>query len=29
MTADRMRWQAKDDAENVSVYVRVESLPEL
>ena len=29
MTADRMRWQAKDDAENVSVYVRVEYLPEL
>ena len=29
MTADRMRWQAKDDNQNVSVYVRVESLPEL
>ena len=29
MTADRMRWEAKDDKQNVSVYVRVESLPEL
>ena len=29
MTADRMRWEAKDDKQNVSVYVRVDALPEL
>ena len=29
MTADRMRWVAKDDEQNVSVYVRVDALPEL
>ena len=27
MTADRMRWEAKDDEQNVSIYVRVDSLP--
>lgn len=29
MTADRMRWVAKDDEQNVSIYVRVDALPEL
>ena len=29
MTADRMRWVAKDDEHNVSIYVRVDALPEL
>ena len=29
MTADRMRWEAKDDKQNVSIYVRVDALPEL
>ena len=29
LTADTMRWIAKDDQENVSTYVRVDSLPEM
>lgn len=29
MTADTMRWTAKDDREDVSVYRRIEALPEL
>ena len=29
MRANTMRWIAKDDPENVSVYVRVDALPEL
>ena len=29
MTADIMRWVAKDDEQNVSIYVRVDALPEL
>ena len=29
MSADRMRWTAKDDPENISVYVRAESMPEI
>lgn len=28
LTATHMRWTAKDDSENVSVYVRADSLPE-
>lgn len=28
MRADSMRWIAKDDPENVSVYIRVDTLPE-